>query len=109
MSQRDLIDHATTGGDHKMRGADGLAASDRQELESLWMIPLEKANLHQYTSCPISLQFAFLLACLSRQVLDLARKFHPLPSFKAIQSHSGLLMAWLVGHLSDLGELNGLI
>jgi hypothetical protein len=75
----------------------------------LWTIPLEKANLRRYTSCPISLQFAFLLACLSHQPLDLARKFLPLPSYKTIQNHYGPQIARLGAHLSDLGELDDLI
>jgi hypothetical protein len=92
-----------------MQGAAGLAASSRHELESLWTIPLEKANLRRDISCPIPLQFTFLLACLSRQALDLARKFLLLPSYKTIQNHSGPQIGRLVAHLSDVGELDDLI
>jgi hypothetical protein len=109
LTPRDLTDHATATGDHKMQGTAGLAASDRHEFESLWTTPLEKANLRRYISCPISLQFAFLLACLSHQALELARKFIPLPSYKTIQNHYGPQIGRLVARLSDLGQLDDLI
>jgi hypothetical protein len=102
MTARDLTDHVTAGGDHKMQGAARLAGSYRHEFKSLWTIPLEKANLRRYISCPLSLQFAFLLAYLSRRVLDLARKLISLPSYKTIQNNFGRQIGRLVAHLSDL-------
>jgi hypothetical protein len=89
MTPRDPTDHTISGEDHKLRGTTAIASPYKVELDSLWMVPWEKGNLRWYADRPISLRFAFLLACLSRQALDLPRKFLPLPSHKTIQNHHG--------------------
>jgi hypothetical protein len=48
---------------------------------------MERKQIRRFSSTPISLNFGFLLACLSRQALDLARTFLPLPSYCTISEH----------------------
>jgi hypothetical protein len=69
------------------------------------MVLWEKGNSRRSTDRPISLRFAFLLACLSRQALDLTRKFLPLSSYKTVQNHSGPQIRRITSHLSDPAEL----
>jgi hypothetical protein len=42
---------------------------------------------------------------LSRQALDLARKFFPLPSYNTVQNHYGPQITRIMAHLSDPAEL----
>jgi hypothetical protein len=59
----------------------------QEELQDLFRIPWDQKNKRRFGDCPISMRFGLLLTCLSRQSLDLARRFIPLPSYATLYAH----------------------
>jgi hypothetical protein len=104
-----ILDSETAGEDYTLRRAAGLSEAYRDELVALWRIPPQKEKRRRYSTTPLSLQFAFLLACFSCPALDLSRNFLPIPTYRTTQNHYGPIIARLIHDLSDLEALDHFI
>jgi hypothetical protein len=58
------------------------------------------------SDCPISLRFGFLLTCISRQALDLARNFLSLPSYTTLYTHFGTRLNNMDSNLTDISKVD---
>jgi hypothetical protein len=97
------------GEDYKVGRAPRLAETYRDELVSFWKIPPDKAKLRTYSTAPLSLQFAFLLACFFCPALELSRNFLPRPTYRTTQNHYGPIITRLIHDLPNLGDLDHFI
>jgi hypothetical protein len=70
-----------------VQGKLNIFSAYKPELIALSQVPWNQKQNRRFSSAPISLTFGFLLACLSRLALDLARTFLPLPSYRTISEH----------------------
>jgi hypothetical protein len=108
-SQTDSMDITGVIEDRKLKGNLDLIGIYKVELESLWSIPLEHANLRRFSDSSISIQFGFLFASVSNQALKLLRQILPFPSSATIRRHYSATVASLIDDLSDITACNRLI
>jgi hypothetical protein len=72
----------------------------------LMQIPWDEKQKHRFSDCPVSLRFGFSLMCISRQALDLARNFLPLPSYTTLYTHFGTRLNGIESNLIDISKID---
>jgi hypothetical protein len=69
-------------------------------------IPWDEKQKRRFSDCPIALRFGFLLTCISRQALDLARNFLSLPSYTTLYTHFGTRLNDVESNLTDISKVD---
>jgi hypothetical protein len=82
----EVPDEAIASTEYECRADDNLLIRYYHELDHLMTLAPDRANRPRYHTLPLSLQFGFLLAALSRPALELARHFIPLSSYTTIRT-----------------------